>query len=325
MPKILLRWLAWPGSLNLRAADQNKRFCYWSRACIKEGLTALVAIVTVFSARPGWAQASGAALQPETKAVTDAGITIQARRLFERGDLVAAIEQWSMLLIRQPADQAALFNRAQAYLLLGQPGLALADLDALRLARRGRLLSEASVLRGVALAALGQRDLAMQSFDQAWAQGKSLMALANKAMLLKAMGRTGEAQMLASQLVLLEPSIANYYSLALLQKENRDYGACLQTAGTILQSNPSHASSYALRGLCAFHLNQDKRALADLLRSHALAPNVPETMLDLGKILMRLGKWDEGLPWILRAASLYLQQGKGAEHQRALAVAKQTR
>ncbi len=272
---------------------------------------------------PGLAQASVSPIQPSTVSATEETDLSNARERFEAGDTIGAIERWSRLLLKQPKHQAALFNRAQAYLLLEQHALALADLDALGTARQGQQLADAIVLRGVALAALGQQNRAMQSFNQAWTQGKSLLALANKAILLKTMGKQAEAHELTKQLVLLEPSIANYYNLATLQKDLQKYAACRETSSIILRNNASHAPSYALRGICAYQQRQDDRALEDLLRSHSLTPAQAEPLTYIGKILLRRGKRDEGISWILKAASLYLQQGKAPEHQQALDAARQ--
>ncbi|WP_399219677.1 hypothetical protein [Synechococcus sp. HJ21-Hayes] len=208
-------------------------------------------------------------------------------------------------------------------MLIEQHALALADLDTLGAARKGQQLADATVLRGVALAALGQHNLAMQSFNQAWTQGRSSLALANKAILLKTMGKQAEAHELTKQLAILEPNIANYYNLGTLQKDLQKYSACRETSSIILRNNSSHAPSYALRGICAYQQGQDDPALADLLRSHSLEPTQAEPLTYIGKILLRRGKRDEGVSWILKAASLYLQQGKASEHKQTLDTARQ--
>lgn len=272
---------------------------------------------------PGLAQPSAGPVRAPSISAAEQTDLNNAGKHFEAGDTIGAIELWSRLLLKQPNNQAALFNRAQAYLLIEQHALALADLNTLGAARKGQQLADATVLRGVALAALGQHNLAMQSFNQAWAQGRSLLALANKAMLLKTMGKQAEAHELTKQLAILEPNIANYYNLATLQKDLRQYGACRETSSIILRNNSAHAPSYALRGICAYQQGQDDPALADLLRSHSLAPTQAEPLTYIGKILLRRGKRDDGISWILKAASLYLQQGKAPEHKQALDAAQQ--
>jgi tetratricopeptide (TPR) repeat protein len=119
----------------------------------------------------------------------------------------------------------------------------------------------------------------------------------------------------------MEPSPANYYSLAALHKDNKQYDACRQVTSLILESNPGHVPSYLLRGICAYEQKQYGKALVDLLQSHSLAPAQAEQFIYIGKILMKQGKTDEATAWLLRGASLYLVQGKTVEQQEALKLA----
>ena len=275
------------------------------------------------SSSAGWAQPAAVPRRLPTAPASDEVELQHARKLFDTGDTIAAIEQWNRLLLKQPDHQAALLNRAQAYLVLQQHALALADLNALSAVGTGPLFADVLVLKGVAEAALGRQGIALQYFNQAWSKGKSFVALANKAMLLKTMGRTLEASELFKQLVLLEPTVANLYNLAVMQKDDKSYELCRDTASLVLRSNSAHAPSYALRGTCAYYQKFDEAALADLLRSHALAPDQAETHLTIAKILMRRGKREEGLNWMLKAASLYLQQGKVFDYQQVLQLVRQ--
>lgn len=247
----------------------------------------------------------------------------KAQTQFEAGDIIGAIEIWSSWLISQPDHQSARFNRAQAYLILEQHQLAIDDLKLLIVIRKNRPLAELLVMRGVAQAALGRHQQALQDFNEAWRLNKNPAALANKAMALNSAGQRIEAYELMKQVILIEASTANYLNLANLQKNQGSYDACINTTGSIIRSNPTHAKAYALLGMCKLAQGHQEDALADLLRSQSLAPNQPETMLSIGKILKKRGKIDEGNQWILKASSLYLMDKKATEHQKALEAAQQ--
>ena len=126
---------------------------------------------------------------------------------------------------------------------------------------------------------------------------------------------------LTKQIAIMEPSSANYYSLAAWHRDNKQYDACRQVTSLILQSNPAHVPSYGLRGICAYERKQYSSALADFLQSHSMAPAEADQFIYIGKILIKQGKAAEGISWLLRGASLYLIQGKTIEHQDALQLA----
>jgi len=165
--------------------------------------------------------------------------------------------------------------------------------------------------------------LALKDLDLAWAKGRDPLALSNKVVVLKTMGRGLEAYELSKQVALIDPSAANYYNLALIHRDNKQFDACRQLTGIIFQNNPSNAPNYSLRGICGFEQQQYKIALADLLRSNAIAPEQAETYVYIGKSLMKLGKLDEGTNWILRGSSLYLRQSKIVEYEKALKAASE--
>lgn len=245
----------------------------------------------------------------------------QAKKYFESGNMIEAIEAWNHKLTQEPKDWRTLFNRAQAYLVLDQPQLALDDLEQLVLMPIGETAPQTYLLRGVALASLGRYENAIKDFERAWKTGKDPSALANKAMSLNSLGRTSDAYTLMEQLVQFDDSTANYYKLASLQKAKGNFESCIKTTTSIIQNNQKHAQAYALRGQCKEQDGQSSGALSDYLRSQSLAPNQPETMLSIGKILKKEGKTDEGVQWILKAASIYLIDHKPLEYKKALETA----
>lgn len=279
------------------------------------GLLLLIAVPASF----------GQSVKPKIQSLNinsdDQSILAKAQELFEAGDTVGAIEKWNIVILKQADNPLALFNRAQAYIVLERYALALADLNALKELRDGQQKPNEILLEGVAQAALGQQDSAMKKFNLAWEKGRLVLALTNKAVLLKAMGNRDEAYELTKQIAIIEPSPANYYSLAALHRDNKHYEACRQVTSLILESNPAHVPSYLLRGICAYEQKQYGKALVDLLQSHSLAPAQAEQFIYIGKILMKQGKTDEATAWLLRGASLYLVQGKTVEQQEALKLA----
>lgn len=248
----------------------------------------------------------------------------EARIQFENGDLIGAIETWNRQLIEKPGLISAQFNRALAYIVLGEYEMALKDLDQL-IATSPERQSRSSIglLRGVALASMGKHLQAVQEFDQAWKIGKNPSALANKAMSINSLGQTKKAYELMKQVVVIDPTTANYYKQATLEKELGQYEACIKSLNTIIQSEKMNAPAYALRGRCRSGLKQNESAMADLLRSQSLAASDPETLMTIGTLLRQSGKDDEALKWILKAASIYLSQHKRADYEEALKEAKQ--
>lgn len=247
----------------------------------------------------------------------------QALDLFQKGDFAAAIALWTQVIMANPAadlKNQALINRAKAYLVISQPGLALLDLEACNFAPiQVAELANLWLLKGTSLLQAGRYNDSIQAFNTAERLQKGNPLLhANRAVAYQSLGKLSQARsdLLAS--IALDPKLASYYNLAVLERYSGNNKACYLLLDQIIQKSPNYAQAYLQRGLCAASLGRHEQAVADMLRVLKIDPDNVEAIEQLGLSMAAAGRIEAARAYLLKAASMRLAIGQVEAYQRLL-------
>lgn len=247
----------------------------------------------------------------------------QAHDRFQTGDFAAAIALWTQVIMANPSVEMknqALINRAKAYLIIAQPGLALLDLEACSFAPvQVSEWANLWLLKGTSLLQMKRYNDSIQAFNTAErVQKRNPLLYANRAVAYQSLGKLSQARsdLLAS--IALHPNLASYYNLAVLERYSGNSKACTELLDQIIQKSPSYAQAYLQRGLCAASQGRHELAIADMLRVLRLDPNNAEAIEQLGMSMAAAGRSEPARTYLLKAASMRLAMGQVDAYQRLL-------
>ena len=239
----------------------------------------------------------------------------EADRQFRSGSFNRAIQIWSLLIARGQDLQDSLYNRAQAYLVLRQFPLALADLNQLQKLQQPAVRSNTLVLRGIVHNETGNYQQALADFDQALAIDRNPLVFSNRAIAYQRTGQLAKAEADLQAAVKANSSQSNVYNLGAIQRLLNRYDLCIENAGKVIAANVTFAPAYTLRGMCLYSLGRYESAIAELLRGTTINRFQPDAYHYLGLSMMALKKSDQANQALLKAADLYLSQGDQQKYQ----------
>lgn len=261
---------------------------------------------------PGWAQSSVAV---EVKAGT--GME-GAAASFNSGNYNEAIAIWTSVIAKGGQAKDALLNRAKAYLVIHQPLLAVADLEKLEKTAGRSDKSMVLMLKAVAYSDLGNKEEALRFFAESEAIDQNPYVYINRASVYQAMGNLEAARGDIQKAVVIQPTRANFFNLAVLERRSGNFGVCVDILTTILNGDMSFAPAYAQRGICLASEGKHQEAIKDLLKAITLEPSIADAYFQIGKSMNALGKTDGAKSYLLKSADIYLAQGKMVEYQAAM-------
>lgn len=249
----------------------------------------------------------------------------RAATLFGQADYTAAIALWTQVITSNPPTAVlneALINRSKAYLILGQPSLALLDLQACRFApNQTTALAELWLLQGSALLQNKQYAQAVSAFNTAEKlQPPNPVLLANRSVAHQSLGNMAAARADLQAAIRLQPNLSNYFNLAVLERLTANYASCYKLLSEIISKSQPYAKLFVQRGLCAAGLNQHDSAIADMLKALKLEPNNIDAIQQIGMSLVAKNQRDAAKQYLLRASSLLLANGQIEAYQKLLAV-----
>lgn len=249
----------------------------------------------------------------------------KAAASFGQSDYTAAIALWTQVITSNPGIRMmneALVNRAKAYLIVGQPQLALSDLEASRYQpNETKALAELWLLQGSALLQNKQYALAIAAFAKAEKlQPPNPMLMANRSVAYQSLGNMAAARADLLAAISLQPNLSNYFNLAVLERLNGNYASCYKLLSEIIGKSQPYANLFIQRGLCAAQLNQHDAAIADMLKALKLEENNIEAMQQIGLSLAAKNQKDSAKQYLLKASSLRLASGQIEEYKKLLAI-----
>jgi tetratricopeptide (TPR) repeat protein len=291
-------------------------------------LEIMLTVLALLGAAPGTApQARGATSVQEVQLAqaSHQALRLEADRQFQQGNVNRAIQIWSQLILEGQEVEASLYNRIQAYLVIRQFPLALADLNALGRIQRPHVKSNTYLLRGITLNELRNYPEALNNFNLALSQDRNPLVFANRAIVYQNSGHLDLAEADLKQAVLIETSPTSLYNLAAIQRQRGQYKECLLNLNKALGLNGGFPPAYTLRGVCQYYLGSYDLAIGDFLRANSIDPGQPESYHYLGLSLAALKRPQEANQFLLKAADLYLGQNNQNRYQEVMQLLTKSR
>ena len=263
---------------------------------------------------PAWSQE----VSPQGASSANRSPAEAAAASFNGGQYNEAIAGWTSMINKGDQVKTALLNRAKAYLVIQQPLLAIEDLNSLEKTAAPNEKSTLLVLKAVAFSSLGRKDESLRAFNQAEALDRNPYVYINRATVYQDMGDLDSARADLQKAIAMQPSRANYFNLAVLERRSANYKACIEILTAILKQDNSFVPAYAQRGICLASDGRQLEAIQDLLKAVTLDPALADAYLQLGKSMLSQGKAEAAKSYFLKAADLYLSQGKTSSYQAAM-------
>ena len=263
---------------------------------------------------PAWSQE----VSPQGTSTGNRSMAETAAASFNAGQYNEAIAGWTNMINKGDQVKVALLNRAKAYLVINQPLLAIDDLDKLEKTAGRNEKSTLLVLKAVAYSSLGQKENSLKAFNEAEALDRNPYVYINRATVYQDLGNLDEARKDIQKAISMQPTRANYFNLAVLERKSGNYKPCVEILTTILGQDNSFVPAYAQRGICLASDSRHQEAIQDLLKAITLDPTLADAYLQLGKSMLALGKPEAAKSYLLKSADLYLAQGKTVAYQAAM-------
>ena len=211
-------------------------------------------------------------------------------------------------------------NRAKVYVIISQPTLALIDINNIN--DSSPLYEfDKSLLRGVIYIQLKQYKMALVELDNAQLLNPSQhLVYSNRHVAYKGLGKLGRAKRDLQMALDMEPSLSNYYNLAVLERLSGNEKNCINLLTSILEQSPDHLPSIEQRGLCYADANLHDLAIVDMLKVIEIDSYNINALRQLGYSLISSGDNENGVKYFEAVSEILLSQGKINEYQKMLEV-----
>lgn len=245
--------------------------------------------------------------------------TISPNDLFSAGRINSAIIAWTQQILQGIDVNPSLYNRAQAYIVIRQFKLALADIDLLESRQRPYVDPRVLLLKGVVYSELGDYKSALRFLDISIKSSRTSPSFTNRAVIYQKLGDLPKAESDFKLAATIDPTYSTFYNLASIQLSLRKSSDCISSANeAISRASSSFYPGLTVRGMCLYYAKAYEPAIADLLRSASLNSYQPEVYLFLGLSLRELKRIPESQPYLLKSADLFLQQSRQADYQEVM-------
>jgi tetratricopeptide (TPR) repeat protein len=223
---------------------------------------------------------------------------------YNAGELPAAEKLCQRSLLAKQDCFDALHLLALVQSLLGQRELALASFDRALAVQPNH--AEALSNRGVTLRDLKRFDEALESYDRALTlRPDHAEALSNRGLTLHDLKRFDEALASYDRALAVRPNYAiALFNRGLTLHELNRFDEALASYDRVLALRPEHAEAFCNRGLALHELNHFEEALVSYNRALALRPDYPEALCNRGVTLHELDRFVEALESYDRAVML---------------------
>jgi tetratricopeptide (TPR) repeat protein len=277
--------------------------------------TTVIVLIPLVCHSPGLAQANDSQFSR-----AESEETAFAARNFESGNYNEAIASWSTMIVKGVNRNEALLNRAKAYLVIKQPLLAIADLATLVKSAKRSDKSMLLVLMAVANNDIGNKNESLRLYGEAEALDQNPYVYINRASLYQELGDLSAARKDIEKAIAFQPTRANYFNLAVLERRSGNFAECANILSAILKQDSSFAPAYTQRGICLASAGNHQEAIKDLLKAIAIDPSIADAYFQMGKSLLFIGKSEGAKSYLLKSADIYLSQGKIQKYQDAMAL-----
>jgi tetratricopeptide (TPR) repeat protein len=243
----------------------------------------------------------------------------QAYQAFQSGRVNEAIAIWTTLIDSGQDVNGSLYNRAQAYIVIRQYALALADLNQLEVLQRPTVNASIFTLKGIAHNELRDPAAALRDFSLSLKIQPTSLAYANRALVYQSQGKLPQAEQDLQTAVKLDPTHTNIFNLASVQRSRGNTKACIANTSTLISFNPvAFFPAYTLRGVCHYLAGNHDLSLADLLKSTSLDRSQPQAFRYIGLNLLAMGNKAEARQALLKSADLYMAASDQKAYQEVM-------
>jgi tetratricopeptide (TPR) repeat protein len=237
---------------------------------------------------------------------------------------VALLTQALNLSPSRDLTSQILLDRAKIYMMLAQPRLALGDLNSIAYSpSQASELASLWLLRGSAYILIKDYANALTALNAAQKlDSNNPMILSNRAVAYRAMGNLDLAKQDIQAAIKLQPNQINYYTLAVLLYQSKDYRGCFSLVSDLLKQSTPYAALFYQRGLCSSSLGNNDLAVADMLKVLVIDQGHADALEQLGVLMLRQGKLDAATQYLSRSSSIRLSSGDIDGYNRVLLLMK---
>ena len=239
----------------------------------------------------------------------------QSASLFKNGKYTESIAMFGTL-ISNPATPVSLKNKAligrsQAFLVIGQPNLAILDLQKIVYQpHEKKLIGNKEMILGVAFIQVKQYLSAVKHLTLAIKyMPNDASVYVNRSVAYQALQDFDAAAVDIEMALDINPTPSSVFNLAVLEKDRKNYPRCYSLLSQLVTQRQEYSDVYLQRGLCSKALKQYDRALEDFLRASSIDSSKAEAIENAGLVLAVLGDKKTAIKYLELASSLYLQKG----------------
>ena len=242
--------------------------------------------------------------------------------LFTRGsysDLISILVELSLASLVLSA-KIMLCSRAQAFIVMGQPALAVSDLNNSNFSVGDReKLSNKHLIKGVAFIQLKNYNAAVIELSKSInIVPTESSAYANRAVAYQSLGNLDLATNDFNRALEINPIPSTIYNLAVLEKLKDNYSNCYLLLEKLVDAKAIYSDVYFQKGLCAQLLGDEDQALEDFLKAASIDNSNPVILEKIGLIVLKRGDSKTGIGYLEKASEIYLSQGKIDEYTKVV-------
>ena len=255
----------------------------------------------------------------------------KAVKLFKSGSYADSVSIFSRIISAPNSGRStknkALVARAQAFIVLGQPALALLDLNKVTYDNDElNLTAELHLIRGTTYIQLKDYKSAVTELSKSIAIfSDEASAYANRAVAYQALGDLSSARSDLNISLDIDPIPSTVYNLAVLEKTTGNYKRCYFLLSRLSESDYAYADVFIQQALCAESMGNVDEALNNFLRAASLDNTNPLVLKKIGTIVANAGDKKTGIRYLERASEIYLTNGSIPEYTNILEVLENLR
>ena len=240
----------------------------------------------------------------------------EALNLFKRGSYSDSISAFGRIIsnskISRDQKNKAFIGRAQAFIVIGQPALALSDLNNTNYKEHEiEKLGEKYLIQGATYIQLKKYKVAVVYLNKAIRLiPMYASAYANRAVAFQSLNDLDAASKDLRKSLELDPTPSTIYNLAVLEKTKKNYSRCYTLLSRLEQSQVANADIFLQKGICAELIGNDAQALKDFLKAATIDNSNPFILEKIGLAVVKAGDKRTAVKYFERASEIYLSIGK---------------
>ena len=255
----------------------------------------------------------------------------KAISLFNTGKYTDAVSVFSRIIssptVNRVTKNKALIARAQAFIVIGQPALALLDLNKIVYSdNESKRVAELHLIRGTTYIQLKDYKSALTELSKSLAiVPNDASVYANRAVAYQALGDLNSASSDLNKSLDIDPIPSTIYNLAVLEKLRSNYKKCYFLLSKLVDADAAYVDVFIQKALCAESLGYQDEALKDYLKAASLDNMNPMVLEKIGIIVAAAGDPSSASKYLERASEIYLTKGLIQEYTKVVEILESLR